>query len=222
MATSSIDRRELLKQGFIWGGAGTAAAAAVLVPAAAARAGSRPKPASDERETLVLDVSCLADTFRLIPAPDPSPPVESPLWAAPFLVEGLIFEGGALSDKQGFDPRSEIDQAIGTWLCRGSLLLRDDRSQPVGANTQYYLFPRLAGAPEFPTDQLFCEGLGGAEFEGWAAPRAVLGGTGRYAGARGVVVESQIGTNATTSGAGAVMPAGPNFRFEFELFDAGS
>lgn len=207
-----LERRVVLK-GLLATGAGATAIAA----APTARAGSDRQPSTTRQTGFVVDVACLADTFRFIPAPDPSPPADSPLWGAPFLVEGLIYEGGALQEKGGFDPRSEIDRAIGTWLCRGSVLIGSDRAQPHAATTQHHLFPRLSGSPTFPADQLFSEGLEGADTEKWDAPRAVIGGTGRWAGARGTVIQSQIGTNATTSGAGVVIPAGPNFRFSFEL-----
>lgn len=207
-----VDRRAAHK-GLLATGAGATA----IVGAPTARAGSHRQPSTERETGFVVDVACLADTFRFIPAPDPSSPPDSPLWGAPFLVEGLIFDGGALQEKAGFDPRSDIDQAIGTWLCRGSVLIRSDRGHPHGATTQHYLFPRLSGSPTFPADQLFSEGLEGADEEKWDAPRAVIGGTGQWTGARGTVIQTQIGTNATTSGAGVVIPAGPNFRFSFEL-----
>ncbi len=57
----------------------------------------------------------------------------------------------------------------------------------------------------------------GSKDETQAAVRSVVGGTGRYTGARGVVLQHGNGTNVTALGpAGALGPA-PNFRFEFQL-----
>lgn len=210
-----LTRREALK-GLLVGGA----VAPVLAGFPVARALARGRTAGGGAPALALDVACLADTFRLIPAPDPSPPADSPRYGAPFLVEGRIYEGNTMPGGPGFDPGSL--PAIGTWICRGWIIIRDERPEPRVVTTQQYLLGSLGGPGLFPEDQLFSEGLEGAAGIGWDAARAVVGGTGRFAGARGTVLQTAIGSNTTSSGGGTIMPAGPNFRFEFRLApDAG-
>lgn len=142
------------------------------------------------------------------------------MYGAPFLVEGIIYKDGILRDDTTFDPRSE--PGIGTWLCRGWIIIRNDRPEPHVVTSQSYLLPREGEV--FPVDQLASEGLEGGEDVGegedgntWESERIVVGGTGRYAGVRGTVLQQFIGTNATVGPTGF----GPNFRFSFSFGASG-
>ncbi|MBW3665478.1 MAG: hypothetical protein KY469_20475 [Actinobacteria bacterium] len=204
-----LARRDLLR------GVLTAGVGGTLLAAAPARAAWASRDAAGTRGGgPTLDVACLTDTFHAAAAIDTAPPVDGPVYGTPFLVEGVIYEGGSLGDDPTFDPRSNA--GLGTWLCRGWIIIRGDRPEPHVVTTQSYLLPR--DDELFPADQLVSEGLEGGEAADWAAPRVVVGGTGRYAGARGTVVQRFVGVNATVGPLGN----GPNFRFSFDLLPAES
>lgn len=199
---TAVGRRSLLR-GLVGAGA---AAAALAVPRAAL--------AGETQTSLVLDVACLGDTFRFIPAPGFSPPGDSPLYGSPFLVEGNVYEEGALEGRDGFDPYAAGGPTvIGTWLCRGWIMSRDERPEPMVASTQLYVFPGL-GVQAAPSSQLVSDGLEGLP---GSVTRTVTGGSGSYAGVHGTVGQRQIGANATGIGPAGALDAGPNFRFTFHL-----
>jgi hypothetical protein len=203
-AAEPLGRRELLRQGLVWGGSGVAAATlgstAFASPAGAGRG-----------HTLVYDVACLGDTFRWIAAPGTTPPGD--LRGSTFSVEGRIYSAGTISGK-GFDPSSA--RAIGTWFCRGWLIIAPGRPEPHVLSTQEYVFGDITSTRLFPPDTLTSSGLEGSADESQVPERAVIGGTGEYAGARGVVLQHGHGTNTTTLTTLGGIPA-PNFRFEFRL-----
>lgn len=201
---ASIQRREVLRKAF-WGAAGTAVA---IQAAPLAGWGSLAEAASSS----VIDMACLGDTFRFIPAPGAVPPED--LRGAPFSVEGNIYPKGTIDPKKEFDPYSR--KPTGTWVCRGWLMFAPGRPTPAVISTQeYFLSEPLGGSDPFVADQLVSSGLEG---DGKKAPvRSVIGGTGKFAGARGVVVQHPLGTNATSLGLGGAMGPAPNFRFEFRF-----
>lgn len=202
-----FDRREVLRRAF-WGGIGLAGAS-VAVSAGPLTGRSGRAEAATKR--LVIDMACLGDTFRFIPAPGDN--MNDDLRGAPFSVEGNIYRAGTI-EGDGFDP-SEV-KPTGTWVCRGWLMFAPGRPTPsVISQQEYFLSEPLGGPDAFIADQIVSSGLEGA---GKKAPvRSVMGGTGRYAGVRGVVIQHGLGTNTTSLWfAGALGPA-PNFRFEFKL-----
>lgn len=199
--TSTLDRRDLLKKGLIWGS---------VVPAAAMlRTGT---PALAKKGTaLTFDVACLGDTLRIIFAPGASP---ADMRGSTFSVEGLIYPAGTVPDS-GFDPT--IAAGIGTWMCRGWFVIAPGRPEPHVITTQEYLFGDISTARLYPPDQLVSSGLEGSKDESQVAVRSVTGGTGRYAGATGVAFQHGNGTNTTTLGPGGALGPAPNFRFDFHL-----
>lgn len=209
-----VVRRDLLR------GLAAAGVGGTLLAAAHPRAAwTSTVPAGARGNNLTLDVACLTDSLHVAAALDTAPPVDGPVYGALFLVEGVIYDGFGLEDgATTFDPRSE--PGIGTWLCRGWIIIRNDRSEPHVVTSQSYLLPR--DDEMFPLDQLASEGLEGGESvepgQEWTSERIVVGGTGRYAGVRGTVRQQFIGTNATVGPTGN----GPNFRFSFELRGADS
>ena len=200
---SGLDRRSLLRAGLLWGGG--AAAAGLAAPSAA--------PAQDwwpPGPRLTLDVACLGDTLSMAQGTG-SAPGAGKLYASPFFVHGVIYKGGSLAAGDGFDPRNAAP-GIGVWLCHGFLLMGGDIPLPdVDASQEHVL-------GEVGPDSFGRAALHSSGFEphsvGVTAPRSVTGGTGPFAGARGVVTETLIGRNVT------VLPTGmnaPNLRFEFRL-----
>ncbi|MDQ4131507.1 MAG: hypothetical protein M3133_11065, partial [Actinomycetota bacterium] len=141
--TDRLARRELLRRGLIWGGVGAAAASGVTVAAAPADARAR--------RTLTFDVACLGDSFRLIWAP--GAPESGDLRGSTFSVEGAIYPPGTI-DGTGFDPAAHGDERIGTWFCRGWMLISGDRPEPHAITTQEYVLGLLPGSDAFPADQL--------------------------------------------------------------------
>ena len=64
---TGLDRRDLLRHGLVWGGAAGIGALGAAASASANRpAGTR--SARRSRRVLALDVACIGDTLRLVPA----------------------------------------------------------------------------------------------------------------------------------------------------------
>jgi hypothetical protein len=132
------------------------------------------------------------------------------LHGAGFLVEGNLYSGGTLPAGEGFDPASVAP--VGHWLCRGWMMFYPERPVPHAISTQEFLFGRITADQVSPADQLTTSGVEGGVP---TVIRSVIGGTGRYRGARGEVIQQVIGTNTTVIN-GFGMPA-PNLRFSFKL-----
>lgn len=205
--TETLDRRSVLKKGLVLGGVGTAAG--LLASASGAGCAS-----AQESRALELDVACLGDTFRMIPVAGNA---EGDLRGNTFSVEGLIYPDGTIPDapENDFDPASE--RAIGHWLCRGWFLLHPGRTQPHVVTTQEYILGVISDDNVFPVDSLVSSGLEGPNPDSADKPalRSVIGGTGDYAAATGVVRQLENGTNTTRIEDFDANAA--NFRFTFSL-----
>jgi hypothetical protein len=201
-----LERRELLRRAF-WGAAGLAGASVAVSTGSATGLGEH---ADAGTKRLVIDMACLGNTFRFVPVPGDN--MNDDLRGAPFSVEGNIYPAGTIKD--GFDPARV--KPTGTWVCRGWLMVAPGRPTPAVITTQEYFLSEALGGPDaFVADQLVSSGLEG---DGKRPPvRSVIGGTGRYAGARGVVIQHGLGTNTTNLWLGGVLGPAPNFRFEFRL-----
>lgn len=193
-----LDRRDVLRRGLVWGGAGAVATAAASATTASAKSSGR---------KLTLDVACLGDSFRLALA-DGADPSKGDLYGSPFLVRGVIYKGGTLKPGAGFDPASK--RGLGVWFCHGVLMFTPEL--PDVLTVQEHVLGSV-GPSRFPRNQLHSNGFEPHD-DKVAAARSVIGGTGRYAGAAGTVVETVLGTNTTR------LPDGsnaPNLRFVFKL-----
>lgn len=197
----TISRRDVLTKGVLAGGVG--AAAGVLVTAGAGCAQAQ------QASKLTVDVACIGDTLRIQPTDGNA---EGDLRGNTFYVEGWIYEDGTVS-KKGFDPKSA--DPIGLWLCRGWFMINADRPEPHVVTTQEYIFGNLSKKRLFPADQLTSSGMEGTDTEEEPPLRSVIGGTGRYAGATGVVLQHGNGRNTTTLN--GIGDKAPNFRFAFSL-----
>jgi hypothetical protein len=214
LASEPLDRRDLLKKGLVWGGAG--ATAATLGTTAAATIGNLAAAHADQARSLIVDVACLGHTLQVIFAPGAHPPSDHA--GSLFVVEGAIYEAGTI-DGDGFDPSST--PAVGRWFCRGWFVDSAARPQPGVITTQEYLFGEITPQRMYPPDQLVSSGLEQTALPTFdpiqQAIRSVIGGTGRYAGASGVVTQHYKGHNTTKLGPAGVVGPAPNFRFEFQL-----
>lgn len=198
----SVTRRDVLTKGILAGGVG--AAAGVLVTATGAGCAR-----AAEGTKVTYDVACLGDTFRVQPTEGNE---EGDLRGNPFYVEGWIYENGTIKG-DGFDPASA--EAIGVWLCRGWFMINKDRPEPHVVTTQEYIFGDIRKNRLFPPDQLVSSGMEGTDTEKEPPLRSVIGGTGRFLGATGAVLQRGNGENTTTLR--GIGEKAPNFRFVFSL-----
>lgn len=211
--TGGLDRRDVLRHGLVWSGIAGVAALGAPTSASAER-GAGIRSVRESSRELELDVACLGDTLRLAPAPA-GEPVEGLLgggllYGSSFLVEGNIYPAGTI-EGPGFDPRNT--PGSGHWLCRGWIMGRSERPVPGVLTTQEYLLATISGDDPFPADQLVSSGVEPDE-TGQSVARSLIGGTGEFAGAAGVVIQIATGTNTTRI---LGRDPAPNFRFRFEL-----
>jgi hypothetical protein len=148
-------------------------------------------------KTFTLDVACNGNTLALNPADPADPPFSRGDVA---VVTGTIYPESTLpSGVTTSNPTAP--GGIGTWRCLFAAL-----AEPpiIGAITYY--FALVENGEE---SMLMVQGLNSHQWPG-SVPRvlAVVGGTGKYAGANGEVREEVIGTN----GSGCF-----NLRFQFSL-----
>lgn len=162
-----------------------------------------------QRRAMTMDVACLGHTWRQSMADNPSAPDD---FRMPFLVEGSIYPEGTVGD--GFVPTN--DGIIGRWFCQGWLLVHADRPEPHVSSRQVYVFGPITEDEQFPVDTMASVGLEGTSTD-QTATRVLVGGTGRYLGATGQVLEVINGANTTVLDDGTGDLA-PNFTFEFDYF----
>jgi hypothetical protein len=123
-----------------------------------------------------------------------------------FLTQGYIYPAGTLTAENGVLPDGAPefpDKVLGQWSCWGWFLGADAPAGTARWLTTHLV--NLGGAWGEAT--LVSEGYSIDEPE-VALPRAIVGGTGPYAGARGVQMETNLGFNASN---------GINVRYEVRL-----
>jgi hypothetical protein len=206
------------RRSFLSLGASTVAALLVGPSSAAEAAAGGPENAARRR---TIDVSCNANSIRFVgpQGPNPNNPGDlgpHPYYGASFVVQGTIYPAATFAS-EGFDSglmangTAEFpDRVVGNWICRGwfvgdsdgdgFITPEDDDARggiftPEGkfvATTQIYdLDLEHPGAETLVSD--------GIELIDLNTPfrRAVTGGTGRFRGAEGQVVQTAVGVNAT-------------------------
>ena len=149
------------------------------------------KVSGQTTETITYDVSCDGRTFAINQVHDGNPSIQR---GDTFLLSGNIYAGntipagGTRQDPSPFGP--DHSGAVGTWICRGVFLAGGDsfKTEKIQrATTQYFVLTDKS--------RLFTEG-----FEGpIVTTRAVVGGIGTHAGARGTATMERIGINKTGS-----------------------
>src|SRR5262252_2761163 len=159
---------------------------------------------ADPKEmSFTVDVAVEQETFAIIPSTGLvlNPQAPGPNRGTTFIVEGTVFPGGTLEKGAGLgDPKQP--GGIGIWSCKGfftSVLGTED----VGFNTtQMFQFDGDA-------DAIWTEGLeAGLGKMGVITHRAIVGGTGRFEGAQGEVIQEALGTNVGGT---------PNIRLTFRI-----
>lgn len=157
----------------------------------------------------VVDVAMDGPTWRMNDGTNPFfPQFTGQLFRGnTFIVSGKIYRGGTLKSGGDFGRHDnpagpETPKPIGTWICRGAFNL-DIGDIAAGG------FPHVTSTQVFTFDSgetLVSEGPEG----GATVMRAVIGGTARFGGARGEVVEEPLGVNTSNLF---------NVRFYFDLND---
>jgi len=154
-------------------------------------------------ESFTVDVAVDHQTFALTPSPglvlNPQPP--GPNRGATFIVDGKIFPGGTLPKGAGMgDPK--MPGSLGIWFCKG-IFTSVLGTENIGFNTTQMFEFKGDG------DAIWTEGLeGGLGKAGVITHRTILGGTGKFSGAQGEVVQESLGTNAGGT---------PNIRLTFKV-----
>jgi hypothetical protein len=194
---ADLGRRQLLARAF-FGSVGAATGLAAL-PSEGEASG---------RRRVVFEVAFLGNTFTTILAPGATDFTN--LRGSTVFGEGELYPGGTIPEGvMDWDPASATP--IGHLFLRGWFINRtgrpgeEDRPEPIGIAHHEYVIGRIAPDNLFPADQLTSSGLANPTS---GLVHSVMGGTGRYFGARGEVVNSIIGANTTGL---------PNVRFEFRL-----
>lgn len=208
--SQDMERRKVLLGALGFAGA---AAGGTLLSSTAAKASDY---GVRHRGGLVLDIATRFSTFRVSVPDGSSEP--SPLGVprgASFLLEGEIFPGGTIMPGELFDVDANLEQRIGHWFCWGNLIATEERPDPHVLSTQEYVLGLIEPEAPFPPDKMLSGGMEGT-FDPAHNPqmRAVLGGSGRYAGARGHVAQFLIGQNTDLD------PTGLNsstLRFSFDV-----
>lgn len=202
--TDAVDAgRRRLMTGLAFGGVAVAGGAVGAVAAPALGSG-----VGFERKTLTFDVACNGNLWRDV---FPAEPENDSDFRSAFMVEGYIYPVGTVPGN-GFIPTPE--GSIGTWFCRGWVIIDGTRPEPHVNSVQEYVLGEISEEQLFPPDKLSSSGLEGTVTD-QVTVRAVIGGTGQYMGAIGQVRQINNGVNTTVL-RGTPDPA-PNFIFEFDL-----
>jgi hypothetical protein len=143
----------------------------------------------------VLRFEMSEDFTRFVPADTPLFDDGSPAPGNSFITQGYLYPAGTLTNGTGVLPDGSPefpDKVIGEWTCRGWFIAdgAHTTSGPILISTQLYNFGGAWGDAT-----LASEGYELPE-AGVVVERAVIGGTGPYAGARGEVRQTLLGGNA--------------------------
>ncbi len=201
---------------------GAAVGGAALIAGAVGGVAGASVAGADTSHSNTFDVACIGETIRITSAQLLANGIEGMYAGAnveqgdnrgsPFWVEGLLFPGGTITSDSGFIPR--IEDSLGTWICRGYFMTHVGRPEPHMTTEQQFVFGGIEAPGAMGTEMLITSGVEGRNEPGWVSHRAVIGGTGKYRGARGEVTQEMIGRNST------VFPWGPNalnFRMTFDF-----
>ena len=200
-------RRRVLGLG-LGGGAALAVAGGVAGAASASALNG-----SGDKTTTTIECAVLGPSIRDFPIFLMRPELkldEGDVRGSSFFAQGLLYEAGTIKG-DGFIPTEE--GSIGSFLCRGHLLIGPGWPEPHLFTHQAYYFGDMS---EFPLteDMLSSEGPEGSNTYPWESMRMVTGGTGSFRGARGQVRQTQFATNSSLDQFGNPTPC---FRFDFDL-----
>jgi len=154
-------------------------------------------------DEFTVDVAVDHETFAIVPSAGLvlHPKAVGPNRGTSFIVDGKVFPGGTLQEGDGQgDPN--MSGSIASWICKG-FFTSDLGTEDIGFNTtQMFKF-------DGDTDAIWTEGLeAGLGKAAVTTHRTILGGTGKYHGAQGEVIQRSLGTNVGGT---------PNIRVTFKI-----
>jgi hypothetical protein len=154
----------------------------------------------------VLRFDVAEDGSRFNWSGDPELRDGMPVGSTPYVAQGYIYPEGTLTDTNGVleDGSPEFpDKVLGQWSCWGWRLAPSAHADTAPwLTTHLFNFGSGWGEATVVSEGYSVDDLG------VALERAISGGTGEYAGASGVQLETNLGFNASRGG---------NFRFELRL-----
>lgn len=176
-------------------------------PAAASSMSAEDALAAVTDDDGVLRFDVAENATRFVFDPDLLHDDGLPAYGAWFVTQGYIYPADTLDETNGVNPDGSPefpDQVLGQWLCRG-VFIGDGARTTSGSwvvTTQTYNFGDVDGQATLVSD--------GHELAdvGVAIDRAVIGGTGPFAGAGGTATQSLLGFNVVE---------GVNLEFELAL-----
>jgi len=176
---------------------------ALMLIAIAMQIGIVTAHADPKEMSFTVDVAVDHATFSIIPSTGLvlNPQAPGPNRGTTFIVDGAVFPGGTLEKGTGLGDPAQPG-AIGAWSCKG-FFTSDLATEDVGFNTtQMFQFGGDG-------DAIWTEGLeAGLGKIGVITHRTIIGGTGRFQGAEGEVVQEALGTNVGGT---------PNIRLTFTI-----
>ena len=132
-----------------------------------------------------------------------------PAGSTPYVTQGYIYPEGTLGDSNGVlaDGSPEFpEKVLGQWSCWGWRLGQSDHANgPMWLTAHLFNFGDGWGEATLMSEGYSIDDLG------IALDRVIVGGTGPYAGADGVQLETNLGFNKSQGG---------NFRYELHLSGA--
>jgi hypothetical protein len=151
---------------------------------------------TDRSSSTVLRFDVAEDPTRYVFSPSPVHGDGSPAYGNSFITQGYLYPPGTLNGSDGVlpDGRPEFPgKVLGEWTCWGSHVGQGAKTVrgPIVVTTQLYQLGEGAGERNVVTD--------GYELADVGVPvrRAVTGGTGPFASARGEQVQRLLGLGAT-------------------------
>jgi hypothetical protein len=207
---SALTRRTLSTRVAFAAGAGLAAAAArplsSLAQATPAATGAVAKPVSalDPAAALAriaqpdgaLRFDVAEDATRFLFAPQPLHDDGMPAYGNAFVTQGYIFPEGTLDEANGLTAEGQpefADDLLGEWTCRGWFV----GDGALTATGPWVITTQLLGFGDaWGEATLVSEGYEISDI-GVEIVRAITGGTGVFAGARGQGSQTLLGFNAT-------------------------
>ncbi len=207
--------------------------------AARAQEPSAPSLGGPRREQVVIDIAVLGHTNysndggAANKLPGREGWAETDARGTNYYFEGLVYPGGTIPEASADDPDGVTwdfgVEPMGSFFNRGWVIINNKSDGPyvprkdphLLSHCDYYLGGVVGEDNLTPTDMLQSTGMENGVPPDDVVVRAVTGGTGRFATARGQVTQRRVGRN-TTPLRGMPFPLpeppkSPNFRLTFDL-----
>ncbi|HEX5402487.1 MAG TPA: hypothetical protein VFX16_09325 [Pseudonocardiaceae bacterium] len=213
---SAMDRRGLLRNGLMLGGA--AALAAPLLGAGIANAAPDRDTTTHRRADLILDIAMDGPSLLVNPGPNVD---FGDLRGSTFYVEGPIYPGLTIPDESSdWDATKHTDKQIGFWFGMGQFMLFPGRPNPHLYSVHTYVFGDITPDNNFPVDQISSIGTEASLTQDTKpSTRSISGGCGKYFSHSGQISLYGNGSNVTIEDVLGVARPAPNLRLFFYFDD---